>query len=673
MNWAHYIIQVNIYLVVFYGFYKLLLDKETYFTLNRIYLIAAGALSLAIPFLRFEWFATQPVAQPVYISVGQLNQLVTQIVVRETPDAFTMSTLLVVLYFLGVLFFVLRLVYQLYTVRRLISKNGKGSAFSFLTRQFVDDQLPGSQTISKHEEIHTRQLHTADVLFFEILGTLTWFNPIIYFYKSTIKNIHEYLADEEAAHFQGNKDQYAMLLMSNALGVQPSTLINGFFNKSLLKKRIYMLYKQRSRKVAVLKYGLFVPLFALTLVASSATIRNNEKIKEIADEIPLNQPVVTVANLIEEVTSKPALAATISIKAADWSKFYGHVQKYIRYPASARDAKLTGGTQVKFGIKSGEVTGVNVAGASLGSGCDTEVMRVILSYQGYSGLPDGKYVLRVIFTLDGVSGPMKNSVPVAVPGYTKLNDVVIRGYLAAPAPDLSKLKADESGKVYDFVSVEGQPSFPGGMDQFFKYIGKAVRYPKEAQEKNIQGKVFLSFVVETDGTLTDIKIQKGVSNEIDEEAIRVIKASPKWIPAVKDKQKVRVQYNIPISFSLSDESSPKKADVEKLQGKVPGIRIDGAVRIGEPLVGPTSPLYIIDGVKLKKAGVNEKVSPLSTIPQNDIASIEVFKDSTATALYGDEGKYGVIKITTINKDKAKPAKLKEVTIQPPAKPTNKTN
>ncbi|RYE26671.1 MAG: hypothetical protein EOP48_35010 [Sphingobacteriales bacterium] len=112
-----------------------------------------------------------------------------------------------------------------------------GAAFSFLGSQFIDEQLPGSKTISRHEETHIRQLHSADVLFFEVLGVLIWFNPVIYFYKSTIKRIHEYLADDVAARFQGDKDQYAILLMSNALGVTPHDLTNGFFNQKILKKK----------------------------------------------------------------------------------------------------------------------------------------------------------------------------------------------------------------------------------------------------------------------------------------------------------------------------------------------------------------------------------------------------------------------------------------------------
>lgn len=109
----------------------------------------------------------------------------------------------------------------------------------------------------------------------------------------------------------------------------------------------------------------------------------------------------------------------------------------------------------------------------------------------------------------------------------------------------------EDTKVYEFTSLETQPTFPGGMEKFYSYLKKAVRYPPMAQENNIQGKVFLSFVVEKDGSLTDIKVDRKLGGGTDEEAVRVLKASPKWIPGVQNGKKVRVKYNIPISFTLS--------------------------------------------------------------------------------------------------------------------------
>nr|WP_121272198.1 energy transducer TonB [Pedobacter schmidteae] len=105
--------------------------------------------------------------------------------------------------------------------------------------------------------------------------------------------------------------------------------------------------------------------------------------------------------------------------------------------------------------------------------------------------------------------------------------------------------------VYDsFIALEVQPTFPGGMDKFYKYLSKAIRYPAMAQEAGIQGKVFLSFIIEKNGSLTDIKVERPLGYGTDEEAVRVLKASPKWIAGVQNGQFVRVKYNIPISFAL---------------------------------------------------------------------------------------------------------------------------
>jgi protein TonB len=109
----------------------------------------------------------------------------------------------------------------------------------------------------------------------------------------------------------------------------------------------------------------------------------------------------------------------------------------------------------------------------------------------------------------------------------------------------------EDTKVYDFVSIETPPSFPGGIEKFYAYVGKSIKYPPMAAENNIQGKVFLSFVVEKNGELTDIHVDRKLGGGTDEEAVRVLKASPRWTPGIQNGKPVRVKYNIPISFTLS--------------------------------------------------------------------------------------------------------------------------
>lgn len=121
----------------------------------------------------------------------------------------------------------------------------------------------------------------------------------------------------------------------------------------------------------------------------------------------------------------------------------------------------------------------------------------------------------------------------------------------------------QDDKVYDHIAVENPPMYPGGIAKFYQYLGGAIKYPAIATENNVQGTVPISFIIEKDGTLTDIKTNgRKVGYGIDEEALRVIKTSPRWNPASLDGKPVRVRYNIPIKFSLPGK--PKKvADASK--------------------------------------------------------------------------------------------------------------
>ncbi|MFD1631398.1 energy transducer TonB [Pseudopedobacter beijingensis] len=105
--------------------------------------------------------------------------------------------------------------------------------------------------------------------------------------------------------------------------------------------------------------------------------------------------------------------------------------------------------------------------------------------------------------------------------------------------------------TYNMAVVEEMPAFPGGMDAWAKFLRKNLNYPAVAKEEGIQGRVTVSFVVEKDGSVTDIKVIKGIGGGCDEEAIRVIKKSPLWKAGVMNGRKVRVSYVIPIIFQMN--------------------------------------------------------------------------------------------------------------------------
>ncbi|QZT36255.1 energy transducer TonB [Halosquirtibacter xylanolyticus] len=110
-------------------------------------------------------------------------------------------------------------------------------------------------------------------------------------------------------------------------------------------------------------------------------------------------------------------------------------------------------------------------------------------------------------------------------------------------------KEAEEEEIFNFV--EDMPMFPGGNAALLKYIGKTVKYPVIAQENGIQGRVFVTFVVEKDGSVTDVRIARGVDKALDREAVRVVKTLPRWKPGMQRGKAVRVSYSVPINFVLN--------------------------------------------------------------------------------------------------------------------------
>ena len=107
---------------------------------------------------------------------------------------------------------------------------------------------------------------------------------------------------------------------------------------------------------------------------------------------------------------------------------------------------------------------------------------------------------------------------------------------------------EEENKVFDVV--EQMPSYPGGMGALMQYLSSHIKYPVIAEENGIQGRVICTFVVERDGSITDVKIAKSVDPSLDKEAVRVVSTMPKWIPGKQNGSAVRVKYTLPVTFRL---------------------------------------------------------------------------------------------------------------------------
>lgn len=195
---------------------------------------------------------------------------------------------------------------------------------------------------------------------------------------------------------------------------------------------------------------------------------------------------------------------------------------------------------------------------------------------------------------------------------------------------------DGDDKVYDIV--EQQPEFPGGPSAMAKWLGDNIKYPAEAAKNNIQGRVIVQFVVGSDGTVGGAKIIRGVDPLLDQEALRVINAMPKWTPGKQDGKVVAVKYTIPVTFRQDGGAADGKAQPDGLKGSM--IKINGKVAAGpvtQTIKLEGSPYFIVDG---------KHVEDISNIKPDQIDHINVYKDAKHTTdKYGDVAKNGVIEVT----------------------------
>ena len=119
---------------------------------------------------------------------------------------------------------------------------------------------------------------------------------------------------------------------------------------------------------------------------------------------------------------------------------------------------------------------------------------------------------------------------------------------SAQEENLAQEKATDENAIYNTTFIEVKPQFPGGLQEFYNYIGKKYKTPNV---KGLKGRVLVTFVIEKDGSVTDIKVIEDIGYGTGEEAIRVLKKCKKWIPAEQNGKKVRVQYSLPINIEAN--------------------------------------------------------------------------------------------------------------------------
>jgi len=295
----YYILQIVAFQVVFLLVYDVFLKRETFFNYNRVYLLGTAILSFILPFIKIDTIkAVVPkdfvVVLPEVI-IGNLNpsaELDRQIALQTgifTEDP-TMPVWQIV-FWSGLIFTTILFLYKIAKIYWLKSQNPKrwrgnilivkllqsNAAFSFFNTVFLGEKISEKEqpVILKHELVHIKQWHSLDLLLFEFMKIVFWFNPLVYMYQNRIKTLHEYIADETAVKQNEKKDYYQQLL-NQVFETNNLSFTNTFFKKSLIKKRITMLQKSKSKQIALIKYALLIPLMFGMLIYTSAEVRAQE-------------------------------------------------------------------------------------------------------------------------------------------------------------------------------------------------------------------------------------------------------------------------------------------------------------------------------------------------------------------------------------------------------------
>ena len=279
-NLIQYGINVTIAWSVFLAIYLIFLRKETFFRTNRLFLVHSLWIGAVIPLLNYIPFSFSKqegiiMDTVIFISEGTTLASTPLALAEASTNLFSWEQLLLSVYLLGAMVVMARFILGLLRIRKIYLQGEKLVynnytvvlsdqailPFSFMDKVFFHrSYLENShiQEILHHELTHIKYRHTYDVLFVELVSILFWWNPFIYLYKKEIKQNHEYIADAYASD-QTHTENYGQILLGHSSSGLELALTNQFFN-SHLKKRINMLYKEKSAKYRMSRYLLVVPL-----------------------------------------------------------------------------------------------------------------------------------------------------------------------------------------------------------------------------------------------------------------------------------------------------------------------------------------------------------------------------------------------------------------------------
>ena len=600
-----YLLKVNVAFVLFYAFYRLFFYKDTFFKLRRAILLAFFGLALFYPLLNIQdWVRQQePIADVIYMYSAMLPEATAKADAAASVDWYGWLLGSLGFIYWGIVAFLCgRFLVQLSSILWLAHTSERvvihetpvyalrkaAGPFSFFRMVFLHPESHSDKEtdeILTHECTHVSQWHSIDVILSEMMCMACWFNPFVWLLKREVRHNLEYLADNTVIQSGYDSKSYQYHLLGLAHHQSVTTLYNSF-NVLHLKNRIMMMNKKRSPGIVRTKYLIFIPLVGILMLLSNIEAVARLTVR-LANEATVSNAMVTATDILVDETGQPLIGASVVVKGGKERTITDKKGAFsLEVPANAilrcsyqgREsqevlaADMTNNTHLSLSSKSREMNEqVFTVVEKMPSfpGGDAELLKYIATNIKYpkESQDNGEQGRVICSFIVGRDGSVNN--PEVLRGVTPLlNEEAVRVINTMPrwnpgmqrgkavavkytVPITFRLKSPvEEAKEETLTVVDVMPQYPGGDRELLKFIAQSIKYPTDAQEAGVQGRVICSFVVDKKGNIVEPKIIRGIDPSLDAEALRVIGMMPRWTPGRQDGKAVRVLYTVPITFRL---------------------------------------------------------------------------------------------------------------------------
>ena len=351
-----YLLKLNLAFIVLFGFYKLMFSGDTFFSLRRATLIGMYLVAMLVPGLNCSYWINKSVGM---VSMANEYAAIVLPAVTVTPGgggSIGWETTAMTIYTMVACLLLLRFFWQLVSIVRLRNKcrttdiNGTKvyllesdeGPFSFFNWIFINPTKHNRQEtdeIMTHELAHCRQLHSIDVIFTELFAIVFWANPFVWLLKREVRLNLEYLADNNVLAGGTDSKKYQYHLLGLAYRKNVATISNNF-NVLPLKKRIKMMNKKRTKRIAKVKYALYIPLAAALLVVSNIETVARD-IANVAKAMPMAKESVKQEKMVDLSFSNKATVAVESRKNVQSTEAIERKDNKMEVQADNRNSEMS--------------------------------------------------------------------------------------------------------------------------------------------------------------------------------------------------------------------------------------------------------------------------------------------------------------------------------------------